>query len=61
MDKSTHLDDLLAIAREPIARQLVTAFQKLIANPDVSAADFVTELKAVMEASVQTGAEDAAT
>lgn len=60
MDEPTHLDDLLAIAREPVAQQLVAAFQKLLANPDASASDFVTELKTVMEDSLLTEAEDAA-
>ena len=60
MDEPTHLDDLLAIAREPVAQQLVAAFQKLLADPDVTAADFVTELKAVMEDSMLTEAADAA-
>lgn len=60
MDEPTHLDDLLAIAREPVAQQLVAAFQKLLPNPDASAVDFATELKTVMEESVLTEAGDAA-
>lgn len=60
MDEPSQLDDLLAIAREPVAQQLVAAFQKLLANPDASAADFATALKTVMEESVQTEARNAA-
>jgi len=60
MDEPTHLDDLLAIAREPVAQQLVATFQKLLTNPDATAADFTTELKAVMEESLLTEARDAA-